>query len=138
MKIKTLSEELVTFIEYIISELLSSGFLLSIFYFLFYDFRVMLLVTFMISESCNSQLLFSLIAPPTPYSPSKTFFWIKMGSINKNFHLRDLKDAFPSMNITLAYFANFNFAHFEIEKKICANLGKITKWSISLANFHFR
>ena len=45
---------------------------------------------------------------------------------------------FSSMDFTLAHFANFNFAHFEIEKKVYANLGKITKWSISLANFHFR
>ena len=42
------------------------------------------------------------------------------------------------MDFTFAHFANFNFAHFEIEKKVFVNLGKIAKWSILLANFHFR
>ena len=31
------------------------------------------------------------------------------------------------MDFTFAYFANFNFAHFEIEKNVCVHLGKITK-----------
>ena len=42
---------------------------------------------------------------------------------------------FLNMDFNLTYFANFNFAHFEIEKKFWVNLGKITKWSISLAIF---
>ena len=64
-----------------ISELLES----SLFFFFFH---------FKISELCNSEVLFSLNAAPTPYRPSKTFFWIKLGSKNKNIHLRDFKDAF--------------------------------------------
>ena len=32
------------------------------------------------------------------------------------------------MDFTFAHFADFNFAHSEIEKKVCVNLGKITKW----------
>ena len=36
----------------------------------------------------------SLNTPSTPYGPSKTFFWIKLGSKNKNIYLRDFKDAF--------------------------------------------
>ena len=50
-----------------ISELLNLGFLFSFFY-------------FKISELCNSEVLFSLNVPPTPYRPSKTFFWIKLQS----------------------------------------------------------
>ena len=45
------------------------------------------------SESCNSEVLFSLNAPATPYRPSKTFFWIKLNSKNKNIDLRDFEDA---------------------------------------------
>ena len=31
------------------------------------------------------------------------------------------------MQMIVAYFANFNFAHFETEKKFWVNLSKITK-----------
>ena len=64
------------------SELFNSGFFIFYFY-------------FKISELCNSEVLFSLNTPPTPYRPSKTFCWIKLGSKNKNIHLQDFKDAFP-------------------------------------------
>ena len=40
------------------------------------------------------EVLLPLNAPPTPYRFSKTFFWIELGSKNKNIHLRDFKDPF--------------------------------------------
>ena len=62
-------------------------YLTQVFYFLFYYFKI--------SELCNAEVLFSLNASPKPYRPSKTFFWTKLGSKNKNIHhLRDFKDAF--------------------------------------------
>ena len=61
-------------------------------------------------------MLFSLNAPATPYNPSETFFWTKLGSKNKNIHLRDFKMLFSNMDFDFAYFTNFNFAHFEIEE----------------------
>ena len=36
----------------------------------------------------------SLNVPPTPKRPSKTSFWIKLGSKDKNIYLRDFKDSF--------------------------------------------
>ena len=44
---------------------------------------------------------------------------------------------FSNMNFNVAHFINFDFAHFEIEESFGVNLGKITEWSISRANFHF-
>ena len=70
-----------------------------------------LLVFLKISELCNSEVLFSLNALPTPYRPSKTFCWIKLGSTIKNIHLGDFKNLFSNMDINFAYFANFNFVH---------------------------
>ena len=49
-------------------------------------------------------------------------------SKNKNIHLRDLKD----VNFLLI----LNLLILKL-KKILVTLGKITKWPISLANFHF-
>ena len=37
------------------------------------------------------------------------------------------------MDFNFTHFDNLKFAYFEIE----VNLGKLTKWTISLANFHF-
>ena len=54
-----------------------------------------------------------------------------VGSKNKTIHLRDFKD----VDLNFTHFANFKFAYFEIEFSI--NLVKLTKWPISLANFHF-
>ena len=48
------------------------SYLTRVFYFLFFYFKI--------SELCNSEVLFSLNVPPTPYRPSKTFFWIKLQS----------------------------------------------------------
>ena len=62
--------------KYTISELLNLGFLFSFTYFRFPSYVTFINVT------------------PTPYRPSKTFFWIKMGSENRDIHLRDFKDAF--------------------------------------------
>ena len=59
----------------------NSGILFSFFY-------------FKIFELCNSEVLFSFNVPLTPYMPSKTFVWIKLGSEINNIHLRDFKDAF--------------------------------------------
>ena len=67
--------------KYLISELLNLGFLFSFFH-------------FKISELCNSEVLFSLNAPPTLCRPSDSFAWIKLDSKNKTIHLRDFKDAF--------------------------------------------
>ena len=50
-----------------------------------------------------------------------------VGSKNKSTYLRDFKD----MGFNFTHFANFKFAYFEIE------LGKLTKWKISLENFPF-
>ena len=44
---------------------------------------------------------------------------------------------FSNTDFNFAHFTNFHFSHFEIEKKFWVNLGKITKWLISLLNFHF-
>ena len=46
--------------------------------------------------------------------------------------------AFSNMDFNFARFAHFSFARFKVEKKVWVNLGKITKWMISFANFHFR
>ena len=43
---------------------------------------------------------------------------------------------FSNMDFKFAHFTNFDFGSLEIEKG-WANLSKITKCSISLANFHF-
>ena len=51
-----------------------------------------------------------------------------VGSKNKNIHLRDLKD----VNFLLI----LNLLILKL-KTILVTLGKITKWSISFANFHF-
>ena len=41
------------------------------------------------------KVLFSLNASPKRYRPSKTFFWTKLFSKNRNIHhFRDFKDAF--------------------------------------------
>ena len=56
-----------------------------------------------------------------------------VGSKNKNIHLRDFKD----VDFNFTHFANFKFACFEIEVSFWMNLVKLTKWPISLANFHF-
>ena len=56
-----------------------------------------------------------------------------VGSKNKNIHLRDFKDVDFNFN----HFANFKFAYFEIERNFLVNLGKITKWPISLVKFQF-
>ena len=40
---------------------------------------------------------------------------------------------FLNMDFCFTYIANFNFAHFEIEKSFGLILGKTTKWLISLA-----
>ena len=69
-----------------------------------------------IFELGNSEVLFSLSAPPTPYSTSKTFFWTKLSSKNKSIHLRDFKMLFSNMDFNFAHFTNFDFAHFEIEE----------------------
>ena len=53
-----------------------------------------------------------------------------VGSKNKSIYLRDFKDA--DFNIT--HFANFKFAYFKIE---WVNLVNLTKWLISVTNFHF-
>ena len=64
-----------------------SSYLTQVFYFLFFYFKI--------SELCNSEVLFSLNTSRKPYGPSKTFFWTKLSSKNKNiYHLRDFKDAF--------------------------------------------
>ena len=42
-----------------------------------------------------------------------------------------------NMHFSLAHFTDFNFAHLEIEESFWVNLGKITKGSISPANFCF-
>ena len=44
---------------------------------------------------------------------------------------------FSNMDFDFAHFAHFNFAHFEIEENFGLILGKIRKWLISLAKFHF-
>ena len=80
-----------------------------------------------ISELCNSEVLFSLNASPTPYSPTKTFFWTKLCSKNENIHLRDFKMLFSNMDLNFAHFFNLNFAHFETEESfglIWVNLQK--------------
>ena len=41
---------------------------------------------------------------------------------------------FSNIDFNFTHFADFSFAYFEIEKS-WVNLGKITKWLISLANF---
>ena len=43
---------------------------------------------------------------------------------------------FSNMDFNFTHFANFNSAHFETAR-IFVNLGKITTWFISLANFYF-
>ena len=44
---------------------------------------------------------------------------------------------FSNMDFNFPRFANFNFPHFEIEESLRLVWVKITKRSISLANFHF-
>ena len=56
-----------------------------------------------------------------------------VGSKNKSIHLRDIKD----VDFNFTHFANFKFDYFEIEEQFWVNLGKITRWPISLENFHF-
>ena len=69
--------------------------------FLFQDFRVMQL---------------SLNASPTPCKSSETFFWIKLG-LKTKISIYDIsRILFYNMDFDFAHFANFNFAHFEIEK----------------------
>ena len=63
------------FIKYMFSELPNAGFY-------FKDFRVILLRRFFFIK-CTSYTL-----------PSRNLFWIKLGSTNKNIHLRDFKDVF--------------------------------------------
>ena len=41
---------------------------------------------------------------------------------------------FSNMDFNSAYFPNYEFAHIEIEESFRLILGKIIKWSISLAN----
>ena len=53
-----------------------------------------------------------------------------VGSKNKSIHLRDFKD----VDFNFTHFANCLFWNW---RKFWFNLGKITKWPISLANFHF-
>ena len=50
-----------------------------------------------------------------------------VGSKNKSIYLRHFND----VDYFVTHFANFKFAYFEIE------LGKLTKWTISLENFPF-
>ena len=59
----------------------------------------------------------SLNAPPTPYRPSTTIFWIKLGS-KKQKSIYDIfsNKLFLNMDFNFTHFANFNFAHFEIEE----------------------
>ena len=44
--------------------------------------------------------------------------------------------AFSNMDFNFAHFANFSFAHFKVEKKVWVNLGKITKWMISISGIY--
>ena len=48
-----------------------------------------------------------------------------------------LKMFFSNMDFNFAHFANFNFAYFEIEESFGLVRVKLTKKSISLANFQF-
>ena len=67
----------------------------------------------------NSEVLFSLNASPKPYRPSKTFFWTKLGSTNKNTIICKISRILSSnMDFSLAHFTNFNFAHFLKLKKV--------------------
>ena len=86
------------FIKYIFSKSVNSWFLFSFFILRFLSYVI--------------HNFFSLNAPPTPYRPSKTFFSIKLGSANKNNHLRDFKDALLKYGVRFGHFANFNLAHF--------------------------
>ena len=67
-----------------------------------------------------------LNAPPTPYRHFGSN-WIQKTKTSINEILRML---FLNIDYNFAYFANFNFAQFEIEKSFGVDLGKITKWSI--------
>ena len=63
------------------------------------------------------EVLFSLNAPHTPHRPSKTLFWIKLGSKNKKTPIYKIsRMLFSNMDFNFAHFANFNFVHFEIEE----------------------
>ena len=73
----------------------------------------------------------------TPYRPSRTLFWIKMGLKNKNIHLRDFKMLFLNMDFNFADFANFNFAQLEIEKSFGLILVKLQNGRFHL-QFSFR
>ena len=42
------------------------------------------------------------------------------------------------MNFNFTHFAKFNIAHFEVEVSLWLTWVNLTKWPISLANFHFR
>ena len=69
--------------KYIISELINSGF-----YFVFSLFKNF----WVISGNCIIMKLLNALS--TPCRPCKNFFWIKLGSKNKDIHLRDFKNAF--------------------------------------------
>ena len=86
-----------------ISELVNSGFSFSFFY-------------FKISEFCDSEVLFSLNAHPTPYSLLKLSFgsnWIQKTKISIYEISRML---FSNMDFNFAHFAHSNFSHLEIEQ----------------------
>ena len=106
------------------------SYLTRVFYFLFFNSKV--------SNLCNSEVLFSLNASPSPYSPSKTFFWTKLCSKNENIHLRDFKILFSNMDLNFAHFLNLNCAHFEVEESFGLIWVNLQKMPIALANFHFR
>ena len=57
-----------------------------------------------------------------------------VGSKNKKIHLRDFKD----VDFDFTHFANFKRSSFEIEESFeLIWVIWVTKWPISLANFHF-
>ena len=101
MKIKKPSYVLRNFIQYIISELLNSGFLFSF-------------VGFKIFELCNLEVSYLFNVPPTPYRSSKFSFrsnWVQKTSIYEISRM-----FFSNMDFNFAHFTNFNFTHFEIEE----------------------
>ena len=60
----------------------------------------------------------------------KNFFGSNCVQNTKTSIYEILRMLFLNMDYNFAYFANFHFAHFEIEKSFGIDLGKITKWLI--------
>ena len=58
------------------------------------------------------EVLFSLNTSPKLCRPSKIFFWTKL----EQKHLSFTRMLSSNLDFSLAYFTNFNFAHFEIEE----------------------